>query len=60
MVPGMTPAQVERILNLPTQIAGQGGPQERWTYKNGREQRTVLFKDGVVASEKTKTSRKQK
>lgn len=60
VVPGMTPAQVERILNLPTQIVGQGGPQERWTYKNGREQRTVLFKDGVVASEKTRTSRKQK
>lgn len=60
VVPGMTTTQVERILNLPTQIDGQGGPHERWVYKNGRDQRTVIFKDGIVASEKTGTSRKQK
>ena len=60
IVPGMTRSQVERILNLPTQIEGQGGPHERWVYKNGRDQRTVVFNNGVVANASNGNARKRK
>ena len=57
VVAGMTPAQVESILNLPTQVVDQGGPHERWIYRNGRERRTVVFKNGVVNTDRTGVSR---
>jgi len=52
VVPGMTTAQVESVLNLPSRIEDQGGPHERWFYQNGRDRRTVTFKDGVVVSDR--------
>lgn len=48
VVPGMTPDQVERILNLP-QARSQSGTTERWTYRNGNSTRIVVFRDGRVA-----------
>lgn len=52
VVPGMTPAQVEQVLNLPSRIEDQGGPHERWIYRNGRDRRTVTFRDGVVVGDR--------
>ncbi len=52
VVPGMTPAQVEQVLNLPNRIEDQGGAHERWLYRNGRDRRTVSFKDGVVTGDR--------
>jgi len=58
IVKGMTPDQVRRVLNNPTSIEDQGGPKERWTYQNGRERRTIAFKNGVVSSDTLRSPRK--
>lgn len=58
VVKGMTREQVQRVLNLPTHIDDQGGPKERWLYQNGRERRTIAFKNGLVSSDSARTSRK--
>jgi hypothetical protein len=51
VVVGMTKRQVERVLNLPTQVDGEGSPRERWIYQEGKHKRTITFDNGVVVSD---------
>ncbi len=58
VIKGMTPAQVQRVLNLPSRVENQGSTTERWVYETGGERRTITFKNGAVSADATRTSRK--
>lgn len=58
LTPGMTRAQVRQSLGAPTRIEDADGPAERWFYEDGGEHRTVRFKDGLMAAESRRQSRK--
>lgn len=55
--PGMSTDQVRRALGRPDAIKRDPGGVERWTYREGRKQRTVRFKGGKVVGGERKGSR---
>jgi hypothetical protein len=54
VIEGMTPEQVRTVLNEPTRIEGAGGANERWIYVDGRSRRTISFRNGLVAADRTR------
>ena len=58
VIKGMSPAQVRQAIGAPTRVENAGGPAERWFYEDGGEHRTVRVKDGLVAAESRRQSRK--
>lgn len=58
VIKGMSRAQVRQALGAPTRIEDADGPAERWFYEDGGEHRTVRFKDGLMAAESRRQSRK--
>jgi hypothetical protein len=61
IVKGMSPAQVESILNLPNRTESKGQDGARWIYLDGQQRRTITFKNGeVVADSATAQQGKKK
>lgn len=58
--PGMSTDQVRRALGRPDRVEREAGGGERWTYREGRKQRSVRFQGGKVVGGDRKGSRKER
>lgn len=58
--PGMSADQVRRALGRPDAVKRDAGGGERWTYREGRKQRTVRFKGGKVVGGERKGPKEER
>lgn len=63
IVPGMRPEHVRRVLGPPDEVSkgvSGGSATERWTYREGKSRRQVVFRDGAVSQAGETAAKKKK